>query len=124
MTQHGKIQLTYVFVVPPDSVSEGDRIFKSHASWMESSHHRTGEKALLTYNVSKAPELSNPLDPTSAPTGNTCFILSEVYETEAGVSDHLQQAMEGWSDFAALGEWVGKCQVSGAPAAPIFTSLW
>ena len=48
---------------------------------MESTHYRTGEKALLSYNVSKGPELSDP-DPNSAPTGNTCFILSEIYERD------------------------------------------
>jgi len=78
MAHKGKIQLTYVIVVPPGEVAEGDRLFRSHAPWMEATHHRTGEKALLSYNLSKAPELSNPFDPSSAQTGNTCFILSEV----------------------------------------------
>ena len=41
---------------------------------MESTHYRDGAKALLSYNVSKAPELSSPMDLNSAPTGNTCFI--------------------------------------------------
>ena len=58
---------------------------------MESTHHRSGEKALLSYNVSKGPELSNPMDLNSAPTGNTYFVLTEIYETEAGVADHFQQ---------------------------------
>jgi hypothetical protein len=40
---------------------------------MEATHYRTGEKALLTYNVSKMKELSNPPDFNSAPTGNTVF---------------------------------------------------
>ena len=66
----GKIQLTYVIVAPPEQVAEGDRIFQSHAPWMEATHHRSGDKALLTYHLSKAPELSNPFDPSSAPTGN------------------------------------------------------
>jgi len=120
----GKIQLTFVMVAPPDAVAEGDRLFQTHGPWMETTHHRNGSKALLSYDVSKAPELSNPFDPASAPTGNTCFILSEVYETEEGVTDHFAQAMSGWKDFPALGEWLAKCKVSGAPAAPIFNSLW
>jgi hypothetical protein len=49
---------------------------------MESTHYRTGEKALLSYNVSKMKELSNPADLNSAPTGNTCFVLTEIYETK------------------------------------------
>ena len=59
MSHKGKIQLIFIFVAPPDQVAEGDRIFRSHAPWMEK-HHRTGDKALLSYNLSKAPELSIP----------------------------------------------------------------
>lgn len=124
MAHQGKIQLIYVIVAPPDQVEEGDRIFGTHGPWMEATHHRDGEKALLSYNVSKAPELSNPMDPSSSPTGNTCFILSEIYETEAGVSDHFEQAQASWQDFPALMEWLSKCSVTGVPAAPIVNSLW
>ncbi len=124
MTHKGKIQLTFVIVAPPDQVEEGERIFRSHAPWMEATHHREGDKALLSYNVSKAPELSNPMDPNSATTGNTCFILSEIYETKAGVADHFQQAGASWQDFPALGKWLEKCRVTAVPAAPIINSLW
>jgi hypothetical protein len=125
MSHRGKVQLTYVMVAPPEEVAEGDRIFESHGAWMEATHHRGGEKALLSYDLSKAPELSNPLDSGSAPTGNTCFILSEVYESEAGVSDHFAQASESWEDFPALGEWLQRCElVAGLPAARIVNSLW
>jgi hypothetical protein len=124
MARKGKVQLTYVMVAPPEAVAEGDRIFRSHNDWMARTHHRNGEKALLIYDVSKAPELSNPFDSSSAPTGNTVFILSEVYESEAGVADHFAQAMDSWEDFPALGEWLQKCKVSGAPAAGILNSLW
>ena len=124
MAHHGKIQLTYVIVAPPEEVAEGDGLFRTHAPWMQATHHRGGEKALLSYDVSKAPELSNPFDPGSAPTGNTCFILSEVYESEAGVTDHFAQAMASWKDFPALGKWLQRCKVTGVPAAPIINSLW
>ena len=124
MAHRGKLQLTYVIVAPRDVVEEGDRLFTSHGRWMEETHHRSGEKALLSYNVSKAPELSNPFDPASAPTGNTCFILSEIYESEAGVSDHFAQSMANWKDFPALATWLQKCKVLGIPAARIFNSLW
>ena len=124
MANIGKTQLIYVIVAPPDQVEEGDRIFRSHGPWMEATHPRDWEKALLTYDVSKAPELSNPFDPNSAPTGNTCFILNEIYKSEAGVTDHFQMAMSGWQDFPALADWLGKCKVAGVAAAPIFNSLW
>ncbi len=124
MAHKGKIQLTFVIVAPPDQVEEGERLFRTHGPWMEATHHHEGDKALLSYNVSKAPELSNPMDPNSAATGNTCFILSEIYETEAGVADHFQQAEASWLDFSGLGDWLAKCTITGVPAAPIINSLW
>lgn len=124
MSHKGKIQLTLVITAPPDQVEEGDRIFRSHAPWMEETHPRDGEKALLRYSVSKAPELTNPMDPGSAPTGNTCFILDEVYETEAGVENHMQEAQSSWKEFPAVVEWMGKCKLTGVPAARIINSLW
>ncbi len=124
MAHKGKIQLTIIIVAPPDQAEEGDRLFRNHAPWMEATHHRDGDKALLSYDVSKAPELSNPMDPSSAPTGNTCFVLNEIYETEAGVADHFERAASSWQDFPALMEWMEKCTVTAVPAAPIFNSLW
>jgi hypothetical protein len=124
MTYHGKIQLTLIITAPSDQAAEGDRLFQSHGSWMESTHYRTGEKALLSYNVSKAPELSNPMDLNSAPTGNTCFILTEIYESKAGVADHFEQTNESWVDFPAMLKWMEKCKVTFVPAASIINSLW
>ena len=124
MAYKGKTQLTFIIVAPPDQVEEGDRLFRSHAPWIEATHHRNGEKALLSYAVSKAPELSNPLDPNSALTGNTCYILNEIYETPAGVADHFEQAMTSWQDFPAFGAWLEKCKLMAVPAAPIFNDLW
>jgi hypothetical protein len=124
MTYHDKIQLTLIIIAPADEVAEGDRIFKSHRSWMEATHYRTGEKALLSYNVSKGPELSNQTDPNSAPTGNTCFVLSEIYETRAGVLDHFEQGFGNWGDVQAMVKWMEKCKVTLATGTSIFNSLW
>ncbi len=116
--------LRQIIVAPPGQVAEGDRIFRSHAPWMEATHHRTGEKALLSYNVSMGPELSNPMDLNSAPTGNTYFVLTEIYETEAGVADHFQQTTASWEDFPPIVQWMEKCKVTFVPAASIVNSLW
>lgn len=124
MAHLGNTQLIAIISAPPDQASEGDRIFRSHKTWMAATHHREGDKALLGYDMSKAPELSNPMDPSSSPTGNTAFILNEIYETDAGVGDHFQQAEASWEDFGAFMEWMGKCTVTMVPAAPIFNSLW
>lgn len=66
----------------------------------------------------------NPMDPSAGFTGNTCFILNEIYESEAGVADHFQMAMNNWQDFPALVTWLEKCKVTIVPAATIFNSLW
>jgi hypothetical protein len=91
---------------------------------MEATHHHSGPKALLSYTVTKTAELSYPLDPKSAPTGNTLFVLTEVYETEAGVADHFAQAEANWKDYAAFMAWLGKCTIHGTTGAPIFNALW
>jgi hypothetical protein len=124
VSHKGKIQLMFIFVAPPDQEAEGDRIFRSHGPWMEATHPRKGNKALLSYNLSKAPELSNPVDANSAPTGNTCFVLSEIYETDAGVADHFQMSQSSCQDFPALLKWAEKCKVTGLPVVPIINSLW
>ena len=124
MDYKGKTHLLFVIIAPPDQVEEGDRIFRSHGPWMERTHPRDGENALLTYNVSKAPELANPLDPNPTPTGNTCFILDEIYESDAGVANHFELAMGGWQDFPAILQWMEKCKVTIIPKATVFNSLW
>ena len=124
MAYHGKTQLTFVIIAPPDQVAEGDRLFKSHAPWIEKTHHRNGDKALLQYTVSKAPELKEPLNPDAGTTGNTVFILNEYYESDAGVADHFEQAQASWQDFPAMLKWMEQCKVTVIPAAPVFNALW
>jgi hypothetical protein len=121
---HDKSQITLIIIAPPDQVAEGDRIFKSHGSWMEATHYRDGEKALLSYNVSKGPELSDPTDPNSAPTDNTCFVLTEIYESKAGVVDHFKQGNENWGDVQAFIKWLEKCKITLVTGSSIFNSLW
>ncbi|HYX78641.1 MAG TPA: hypothetical protein VE727_04700, partial [Solirubrobacterales bacterium] len=85
MSHMGKSHLVVMFTVGPDDVAEGDRIFASHGEWMKG-HPREGDEALLDYTISKGPELSNPMDPTSEPTGKTVFVLDEYYESPAGIA--------------------------------------
>ena len=124
MARKGNVQLCFVITASPDQVAEGDRIFADHAKWMESSHHREGEKAMLIYDVSKTDELSNPLDPTSEKTGNVHFILAEVYESEAGIADHFEMAKGSWSEFENFVKWFSACNSTLIPSAKIFNSLW
>ena len=124
MSQKGKTQLAVNFTVSRDLVGEGDRIFASHAAWMAKTHYREGELALLLYSVVKGAEQSNPLDPSSEPTGNTSFVLTEVYENPAGLDDHWRQAAESWEDFDAFMEWASKVKVTTLHGSPVIHSLW
>ncbi len=124
MSTIGKTQLTIIFVAPPEAVQEGDRIFASHATWMESTHDREGDLALLRYNIIKAPELKEPFNSSSEPTGNTMFVLDEMYETQAGLDNHWKLAAAGWKDHGALWEWASKCKVITAHNGKAVQALW
>ena len=124
MAQTGKTQITIIMTASPDLVAEGDRIFAAHAEWMAQAHPKDGNLALLSYNVVKGPELSNALDPSSAPTGNTSFVLDEVYESQAGVDDHWRMGTTDWSEFGAFAAWASKCTVTALHGSPVVQSLW
>jgi hypothetical protein len=124
MATTGKTQLLITFVVTPDKVAEADRIVASHGSWMAETHHREGPKALLSYNFSKGPERANPLDPASDPTGNTRYVLNEIYDSDAGIEDHWQQAQASWTDFNAMAELVGGSNPVTLHSGEITQSLW
>lgn len=124
MANRGKIQLLITFVASPDKVAEVDRLVESHADWMAKTHHREGSKALLSYDLAKGPELENPLDPNSASTGNTRYVVNEIYESPAGIEDHWAQAQASWSDFGAMVEMIGSCNPQTLHGGPIAQSLW
>lgn len=124
MANEGKCQLLITFVATPDKVSEVDRLVASHRAWMAETHHREGSKALLSYDFSKGPELAHPLDPGSEDTGNTRYVISEIYETSDGVGDHWQQAQASWADFPAMVEMLGSCNPQTLHASEITASLW
>ena len=124
MAYKGKKHLTFIFRANPADVAEGDRLFASHNEWMAKTHHREGEKALLTYNVSKGGDPSNTFDPSSAPSGKTVYVLDEIYESPAGIADHWQQAMSSWRDFQAFMAWAQKGEVLAQHSGNVVNSLW
>jgi len=73
--------------------------------------------------VAVGPEPSNPLDPSSDPTGRTSFVLTEVYETPSGVACHWEHATE-WEDFGAFMDWTSQVEFSVLHGSPIAHSLW
>jgi hypothetical protein len=124
MANKGKIQLLITFVATPEKVGEVERLIASHAAWMAETHHREGSKALLSYDFSGGPELANALDPGSEPTGNTRYVLNEIYESPDGIADHWQQAQASWSDFGAMVDLIGGCSPQTLHAGEIAASLW
>ena len=124
MSTIGKIQLTIIYIAPPEIVEEGERVFEKHAEWMERTHVRDGELALLRYNIIKSPELEDPFNPSSEPTGNTMFVLDEMYETQAGLDEHWRMAREEWEDVQMLVDWSAKCKAVTAHNGVAIQGLW
>ena len=122
MSDQGKTNIVILWTIPPEDVAEGDRMFASHARWMRG-HPREGDEALLAYRISKGPQLEDPTDPNSAPTGNTVFVLHEIYETPAGVPNHWKLAMESWEDLPAFMVW-SKGRATTLHSGTIVHSLW
>jgi hypothetical protein len=124
MSHKGKTQFNVTWVVDADDEPEWDRIFASHAAWMEG-HPREGDAALLAYSLSKGPELSNSLDPSSEPTGKTVYVLNEYYESPAGVARHWQDGMENWAaDLGAVVKASAKASVTTLHSGTVIHGLW
>ena len=121
MSDVGKTNIVVMWTMGPEDVAEGDRIFESHVAWMQG-HPRSGDTALLSYKISN--ELSNPVDPNSEPTGNTIFVLSEVYETPAGVDEHWRQAIETWQDLPAFMDWSARVKIATLHSGMVVQGLW
>jgi quinol monooxygenase YgiN len=108
----GKTRFSLAIVAPAELEAEGDRILKRHAEWVAKTHHREGEKALLQYDVAKGENDD----------GSITYLLTEVYESAAGVQDHNEQAAN-WDTIGDLMAWLRQCQVIGGGSS-IIHSLW
>jgi hypothetical protein len=123
MSEMGKTQIVITFTVGPDDVATGDCLFESHGKSM-TGHPRAGDMALRSYSISKGPELANPLDPSSSPTGDTIFVLDEVYESTAGVAAHWKLAQETWQDLGPFLEWSTRAKVYTLHSGTVGQALW
>lgn len=123
MSNMGKTHIIIVWTVDAADEAEWDRIFESHGRWM-TGHPREGDAALLSYTISKGPELANPLDPTSDPTGRLVYVLDEYYESPAGVPRHWQDAMDNWPDIQAVVEASARASVTTLHSGTVVQALW
>ena len=115
MDYTGKAHFQFTIICPPEAEADGDRLFGQHADWMSRTHHREGEKALLQYVVAKSHDGD----------GNAVYLLSEVYETAAGIADHRAQASANQEAFGdEMRAWWGKCQLIGGGDGEVLYSLW
>ena len=124
MSLKGKANLVISWTVDAGDEGEWDRIFASHGDWM-TGHPREGDVALLSYTISKGPELSNPLDPSSESTGRTTYVLNEYYESPAGIAQHWEAAMEKWADdLGAVMQASTRATVSTQHRGTVINALW
>lgn len=123
MSHMGKTHIIIVWTVDAADEAEWDRIFASHGRWM-TGHPREGDAALLSYTISKGPELANPLDPASDPTGRLVYVLDEYYESPAGVPRHWQDAIDNWPDLAAVVEASSRASVTTLHSGTVVQALW
>jgi hypothetical protein len=119
-----KAHLNITWTVDREDEAEWDRIWASHGQWMKG-HPREGDAALLSYTISKSPELSNPLDPNSEPTGKTVYVLDEYYESPTGIERHWQDAVENWADdLAAVMQASARATVTTLHRGTVIQALW
>lgn len=108
-----KTQSIAFIICPPEFEAQGDRLFEGHQKWVESTHHRDGDKALLQYNVSKGKDNNN----------NVIYVITALFEAKAGIDDHY--ALGGKFELVGeLREWMAKCQVRSVEKATVINSLW
>ncbi|WP_200303314.1 hypothetical protein [Streptomyces adelaidensis] len=115
-------QLTIMVTTEKRNVAEGDRLWDSHAGYIRASHRGL----LVTYSLAKGPELSDPLDPASAPTGRVTYALTECYRTSADIQRHWRKTAAEWHDFNALVDWMKRpgTQVVTLHDGRVRNSLW
>ena len=113
----GKTQLTRIWVYKSEFAKNIDENIAVHTKWMEETHHRSGEKKLHFLNWSKAPEIKEGKE-----TGNIMFVLTEVYESVAGVDDHEQQAQNSLTLPHDISE--GLVEITICDRGAIKHSLW
>lgn len=111
----GKAQFFVAFEVPAEHAEEADRFFEHHAEWMERTHPRDGDEALLQYTLSKSPDGE----------GNVLFLLAEVYETKAGIDHHRKLFHEQTGLQEKLEGLLEKCETTlGWGDSEVVHSLW
>ena len=123
-SHRGKTMMTLVFTVHRKRVAEGKLLLASHAAWVKQAHARTGDDALLRYDVTSAREPSSALNRRSRPTKLTSFSLTQVFARPEGLQHHWKQLATEWKDYKKFVRWARRGKISSLHGAPITHSLW
>ena len=89
-----KKQLQFIWIFKPELSDVAKRVAEDHVKWMNETHTKEGEKALIVLNWSIGPEFKE-----GAETGNIALILTEIYENQAGIDNHFTLAQNNVSYF-------------------------
>ena len=116
-----KKQLQYIWIFRPELTDIAKRIAEDHTKWMNKTHSKDGDKALLMLNWSIGYEFKN-----GNKTGNMSLILTEIYETQAGIDDHFKQAQNNGATFRDdFSDFERKCEnLVKINSADIINSMW
>ena len=116
-----KKQLQYLWIFNPELKDIAKRVAEDHTKWMNETHTKNGDKALLMLNWSIGPEFKDGKE-----TGNLSLILTEIYDTQAGIVDRFEKAQNNTpyfrDDFA---DFESKCESNvKINSSDIIQSMW
>jgi hypothetical protein len=105
----GHTTFSFTMRVPDADAAAVDELFASHAAWMQETHsvnEEEGKLHTLEYYVSKAPELSDMMDPSKGTTGHVVYVVSEVHKDD----EHFGKHVELGQSWGRINEFFGLFQ--------------
>jgi len=81
------------------------------------------EPLVLCYAVFKAPELNNPLDPSSSETGNTLYGITDIYNGPEGAQAHMALGQQREKMFSDLIDLTNQYCVAGILGSPVVRAM-
>lgn len=113
------------FCVPNENTKRMDDFFETHETFMRETHFIEGdnEPLVLCYAVFKAPELNNPLDPSSGETGNTLYGITEIYNGPEGAQAHMALGQQREKMFSDLIDLTNQYCVAGILGSPVVRAM-
>ena len=130
----GKKSVTWTWTCPTEEGADAIReMLQSHRLFMEQKSHKEGKLKLISYFVSEAPEYSHEPEEFDKwfdakypkKTGRTCFVLTEIYETEAGIHHHhVESAVFARDDTFIEMMKMHQIELRTFQQMDIFQSLW